>query len=110
MTVGDWMDEMEEEIREAVVEEIREETEKRVREETEKRVREETEKRVREETEKRVREETEKKVREENIKVFIETLQEFIDSKEQMTAKVREKYPDYAENANELVEKYWQDN
>ena len=102
MTVGDWMDEMEEEIREAVVEEIREETEKRVREETEKR--------VREETEKRVRKETEKRVREENIKVFIETLQEFIDSKEKVATKIREKYPDYAENANELVEKYWQDN
>ncbi|MDD6811588.1 MAG: hypothetical protein PUD93_06980, partial [Lachnospiraceae bacterium] len=78
MTVGDWMDEMEEEIREAVVEEIREETEKRVREET--------------------------------IKVFIETLREFTDSKETVVAKVREKYPDYAESAVKLVEKYWQEN
>ncbi|MCI6715483.1 MAG: hypothetical protein MR523_11150 [Lachnospiraceae bacterium] len=83
MTVGDWMDEMVEEIREAIEDEVREETEKRVREETE------------------------KKVREENIKVFIETLQEFIDNKEKVAAKIREKYPDYAENADELVEKYW---
>ncbi|MDD6628966.1 MAG: hypothetical protein PUF03_12045 [Lachnospiraceae bacterium] len=75
MTVGDWMDEMVEEIREAIEDEVREETEK--------------------------------KVREENIKVFIETLQEFIDNKEKVAAKIREKYPDYAENADELVEKYW---
>ena len=126
MTVGDWMDEMVEEIREAIEDEARAEAEKKVnaemdemrkkaiakiedevREETEKRVREETEKKVREETEKKVREETEKKVREENIKVFIETLQEFIDNKEKVAAKIREKYPDYAENADELVEKYW---
>ena len=126
MTVGDWMDEMVEEIREAIEDEARAEAEKKVnaemdemrkkaiakiedevREETEKRVREETEKKVREETEKRIREETEKKVREENIKVFIETLQEFIDNKEKVAAKIREKYPDYAENADELVEKYW---
>lgn len=108
MTVGDWMDEMAEEIREAIEDEVREETEKKIREETEKRVREETEKKVREEAEKKVREETEKRVREETIKVFIETLQEFLDSKEQAAAKVREKYPNYAEGAEELVERYWQ--
>ncbi|MGN0280304.1 MAG: hypothetical protein ACI4C4_13215 [Lachnospiraceae bacterium] len=140
MTVGDWMDEMVEEIREAIEDEARaeaekkisaemEETRKKMRAEVEKEVREETEKIIREEmeetrkkmraevekkarkeTEKKVREETEKRVREENIKVFVETLQEFIDSKEMVAAKVREKYPDYAESADELVEKYWQDN
>ena len=30
-----------------------------------------------------------------------------IDNKEKVAAKIREKYPDYAENADELVEKYW---
>lgn len=30
-----------------------------------------------------------------------------IDNKEKVTAKIREKYPDYAENVDELVEKYW---
>ena len=30
-----------------------------------------------------------------------------IDNKEKVAAKIRERYPDYAENADELVEKYW---
>lgn len=30
-----------------------------------------------------------------------------IDNKEKVAANIREKYPDYAENADELVEKYW---
>ena len=113
MTVGDWMDEMVEEIREAIEDEARAEAEKKISaemEETRKKMRAEVEKKARKETEKKVREETEKRVREENIKVFVETLQEFIDSKEMVAAKVREKYPDYAESADELVEKYWQDN
>lgn len=100
-------------MRAEVEKEVREETEKIIREEmeeTRKKMRAEVEKKARKETEKKVREETEKRVREENIKVFVETLQEFIDSKEMVAAKVREKYPDYAESADELVEKYWQDN
>lgn len=30
-----------------------------------------------------------------------------IDNKEKVAANIREKYPDYAENVDELVEKYW---
>lgn len=127
MTVGDWMDEMVEEIREAIEDEARADAEKKVnaemdemrkkaiakineevREEAEQKIREETEKKVREETEKKVREEAEKKVRE-SIKVFIETLQEFTDSKEQVADIIREKFPDFTGCADELVEKYWQE-
>ncbi len=52
--------------------------------------------------------EIEEEIREEDIKVFIETLQKYCDSKQEVEAELQEKYPAYADRAAELVERYWQ--
>lgn len=90
MTLGDWMDEIEEEIRESVLEEFRDQME------------------LRDKREQEVREELAQELREEHIKVFIETLQKYCDSKQEVEAELQEKYPAYADRAAELVERYWQ--
>ncbi len=92
MTLGDWIDGIAEEIRE----DLREEVEKEVREEVEKEVREEVEKEVID------------KVTEEGIKALIETCCEYHAAKEDAVDKIRSKFPDYADKAELLVEKYWQ--
>ncbi len=132
MTLGDWMDDIAEEIREdirdEVIEEVkgevrekikeevkgevREKIKDEVREEVKDEVREEVKDEVREEVKDEVREEVEAEVKEkatrEAIKVFVETLQEYIDSKPKVVAKLQERYPNYADQAVELVERYWQ--
>lgn len=45
----------------------------------------------------------------EYIKIVIETVQEYHDTKENAANKIRSKFPEYAEYAEELVEKYWQE-
>lgn len=84
------MDEIEEEIRESVLEEFRDQME------------------LRDKREQEVREELAQELREEHIKVFIETLQKYCDSKQEVEAELQEKYPAYADRAAELVERYWQ--
>lgn len=98
MTLGDWMDEIEEEIRESVLEEFRDQMELRDKREQE----------VREELAQELREKLAQELREEHIKVFIETLQKYCDSKQEVEAELQEKYPAYADRAAELVERYWQ--
>lgn len=92
------MDEIEEEIRESVLEEFRDQMELRDKREQE----------VREELAQELREKLAQELREEHIKVFIETLQKYCDSKQEVEAELQEKYPAYADRAAELVERYWQ--
>ncbi len=87
MTLGDWMDEIEADIREAVVEEVRGTVEEELREKVEQEVRE--------------------SVREEDIRVFVETLQKYSVSKQEVEKELQEKYPAYADRAAELVERCW---
>lgn len=122
MTLGDWMDEIAEEIREDIRDEVREEVKGEVREEVKGEVREEVKGEVRAEVKDEVRREVKAQVKEEveaevkekatrrAIKIFVETLQEYIDSKEKVVVKLQERYPDYAGQAVELVERYWIEN
>lgn len=48
-------------------------------------------------------------VTEKNMKAFIEMIQEYHDTKDNAADKLRSKFPEYADRAEELVEKYWQD-
>ncbi len=52
-------------------------------------------------------EEGRKEGREEVIGLLVEVLQETGFTKEAAAAKLKEKYPDYADMAKELVDKYW---
>lgn len=106
MTLGDWMDEIEEEIRESVLEEFRDQLE--LRDKRDQELRDIREQELREELTQEVREELAQELREEHIKVFIETLQKYCDSKQEVEAELQEKYPAYADRAAELVECYWQ--
>ncbi len=49
-------------------------------------------------------------VREEDIRLLLETMQEYKETKENAVIKLKEKYPDYADRAEELVDKYWNEN
>ena len=69
-----------------------------------------TEKVTEEVTEKVTEEVTEKvtnEVKEQGIKIVIEMFQEYHDTKENAVIKLRSKFPEYARQAEELVEKYW---
>lgn len=54
-----------------------------------------------------MKEDIKEEIKEEDIKILIETLQEYVGTKEGAVRKLQEKYPDYAERAKGLVEKYW---
>ncbi|RKI91320.1 hypothetical protein D7V94_10490 [Parablautia intestinalis] len=121
MTLGDWIDsikeDMAEEIREEVKEEVREEVKEEVRQEVKEEVRQEVKKEVREEiTESLTKEVTDEvtekvtsEVKEQNIKIMIGVFQEYHDTKENAAAKLRCKFPEYAQQAEELIEKYWEE-
>ena len=49
-----------------------------------------------------------KEVTEKNMKAFIEMVQEYHDTKENAVDKLRDIFPEYADQAEELAEKYWQ--
>lgn len=101
MTLGDWIDIISEDIRE----DMREEVTKEVMEAVTKEVTEAVTKEVTETVKKEVMEE----VTEKNMKAFIEMIQEYHDTKDNAADKLRSKFPEYADRAEELVEKYWQD-
>lgn len=95
MTLGDWIDAIVDEAKEDMREELRAEVEEEISEEV-------TEKVSKEVTEKVSREITEK-----NIQIIVEMLQEYNATKENAVIKLQTKYPDYADQAGELVDKYW---
>ena len=49
------------------------------------------------------------KVKEENIKVVVEILKELHETKDNAVLKIRSKFPEFANQAEELVEKYWKE-
>lgn len=48
-----------------------------------------------------------KEITEKNIQIIVEMLQEYNATKENAVIKLQTKYPDYADQAGELVDKYW---
>lgn len=49
------------------------------------------------------------KVKEEDIKVVVEILKELHETKDNAVLKIRSKFPEFANQAEELVEKYWKE-
>ncbi|MDE7131532.1 MAG: hypothetical protein K2O65_07000, partial [Lachnospiraceae bacterium] len=105
MTLGDWIDIISEDIRE----DMREEVTKEVREEVTKEVREEVTEAVRKEVTKAVTKRVTREVQEQDIRTVVEMFQEYHETKENAVIKIRNKFPEYADSAEELLEKYWQD-
>ena len=101
MTLGDWIDGIEEDLREDITKEVTE----RVTEEVTERVTEEVTERVTEEVTERVR----RQAQEQEIKTVIEMLQEYHESKDKALIKIRARFPECADKAEEFVEKYWQE-
>ena len=95
MTLGDWIDGIVDDAKEEMRDELRAEVTAEISAEV-------TEKVSREVTEKVSREVSEK-----SIQVVIEMFQEYHDTKENAVIRLREKFPDYAEQAEEFVERYW---
>lgn len=46
----------------------------------------------------------------EDIKIVIETVQEYNDTKENAVGRLRAKFPECAEQAEEFVDRYWKEN
>lgn len=90
MTVGEYLDSLEAEMREDLRKEIQE--------------------KVREETRKELREEVREEAREEDIATCISILQELGIPKENARNKLIEKYPDLSKKADALIERYWKEN
>ncbi|MDE6386581.1 MAG: putative porin, partial [Lachnospiraceae bacterium] len=88
MTLGDWIDGIAEDIREAVRDEVKAEVKAEVREE--------------------VVDKVTREIQEQDIRTVIEMFQEYHETKERAVAKIRVKFPRYADMAEELLEKYWQ--
>lgn len=103
MTLGDWIDGIVDDAKE----EMRDEVLAEVREEVSREVREEVSREVREEVSREVREEVSKEMIEKSIQLVVEMFQEYNDTKENAVVKLRTKFPDYAGQAEEFVEKYW---
>ena len=107
MTLGDWIDsikeDMEEDLRKELREEITESVTKEVTNDVTKKVTEEVTERVTE----KVTEKVTNEVKQRDIKIMIEMFQEYHDTKENAVIKLRGKFPEYAQQAEELVEKYW---
>ena len=49
------------------------------------------------------------KVKEEDIKVVVEILKELYETKDNAVLKIRSKFPEFANQAEGLVEKYWKE-
>lgn len=56
-----------------------------------------------------ITEEMKEEIQEEDIKALVETVQEYNDTKENAVIKLQEKFSDYADRAEEFVEKYWKE-
>ena len=87
MTLGDWIDGIKEDMAEDIRKEVTEEVTKEVTEE--------------------VTKEVTKEVTERDIRLVVEILQEYHDTKENAAIKIRAKFPEYGGQAEELVERYW---
>ena len=129
MTLGDYFDsmldrakeEMAEDVRREVTEAVRKEiaeavtkevTESVTKEVTEAVTREVTESVTKEVTESVTRDVTEavtREITEQSIKAIVEIFQEHHDTKQNAAAGLRSKFPEYAGQAEELVEKCWKD-
>ncbi|MCM1122668.1 MAG: hypothetical protein NC416_08795 [Eubacterium sp.] len=81
MTLGDWIDGIVDDAKEDMREELIKEITEEIREET----------------------------KEQDIRIMIELCQEYHDTKENAVNKLCTKFPEYTENAEELVDKYWQE-
>ena len=49
------------------------------------------------------------KVKEEDIKVVVEILKELYETKDNAVLKIRSRFPEFANQAEGLVEKYWKE-
>lgn len=111
MTLGHWIDSIVEDAVEEAKVNMREELEEEVKKEVMQTVTEEVTKAVTEEVTKAVTEEVTKavteEVREQDIRIVVEMLREYNDTKENAVVKLRGKFPETADRAAELVEKYW---
>ena len=87
MTLGDWLDSIADDIREDLRDEVKAEVKEAVKEE--------------------VKAEVKEEVTEANMKAIIELLQENNCSKENIVTMIRTKFPECADRAEKLVEKYW---
>ncbi|MCM1237116.1 MAG: hypothetical protein NC489_44160, partial [Ruminococcus flavefaciens] len=83
--------------------EVKEEVKAEVKEEVKAEVKEEIKAEVKEE----IKAEIQNAMNLEYIKILIETVHEYRGTKENAAAKIREKFPEYTNQAEELVEKYW---
>ncbi len=103
MTLGDWIDGIKEDMREDLRQEVKEEVKEEIKEEVKEEIKEE----VKEEIREKVKEEVKEEIKEEDIRIMVEVCQEYHDTKENATDKVRSKFPEYAGQAEELVARYW---
>ncbi|MCM1126513.1 MAG: hypothetical protein NC429_08565 [Lachnospiraceae bacterium] len=125
MTLGDWIDDIKEdmaeelrvelreemaaEVREEVTAEVRKEVTAEVRKEVTAEVRKEVTAEVREEVTAEVREEVNKEIKEQEVRLTVEMAQEYHDTKENTVDKLRSRFPEYSGQAEELVSKYWKE-
>jgi predicted ATPase with chaperone activity len=103
MTLGDWIDAIVDEAKEDMRDELRAEVAEEISEE----VTEKVSKEVTEKVSKEVTEKVSKEVTEKSIEILVEMFQEYNDTKENAVIKLQTKYPDFADQAVEFVEKYW---
>ena len=66
-------------------------------------------KEITEKVSKEVTEKVSKEVKAQDMKIVIDTFQEYHDTKENAVEKLCRKFPEYAHQAEELVEKYWKE-
>ena len=81
MTLGDWIDSIVDSVKEDMAAEIANEVTKEIT----------------------------NKVKEEDIKVVVEILKELHETKDNAVLKIRSKFPEFANQAERLVEKYWKE-
>ncbi|MCM1126044.1 MAG: hypothetical protein NC429_06180 [Lachnospiraceae bacterium] len=85
MTLGDWIDDIIDDAKK----ELREEMKEEVREE--------------------IRGNVKDSVKLADIKILIETVHKYHDTKENAVIMIQENFPEYADQAQELIEKYWKE-
>lgn len=108
MTLGDWIDIISEDIREDMREEVTKEVTETITKEVTEAITKEVREEVTKEVTKNVTEEVTKEITEKNMKAFIEMVQEYHDTKDNAVVKLRSKFPEYADQAEKLIEMYWQ--
>ena len=113
MTLGDYFDSMLDRAKEEMAEDVRREVTEAVRKEmaeaVTKEVTEAVTKEVTESVTKEVTASVTRKITGQSIKAIVEIFQEHHDTKENAAAGLRSKFPEYAGQAEKLVEKYWKD-